>query len=132
MFDFIEDELLLVLKADGHYYLVDPSKGTKKIYDLGDTFRKSPILSAQVCGNGFVLMRELANQIEFQYVPTAFEPQLTLMKSPEITSPPDHWIVIPPTQTQSRKVEVQLTHPEAGIILIVEDERKKVYYNRDK
>lgn len=54
------------------------------------------------------------------------------MQSPEISSIPEHWIVIPPQHSFSRKVELQVTHPEAGIILIVEDERKKIYYNRDK
>ena len=29
------------------------------------------------------------------------------------------------------KVEVHLTHPEAGIIMLVEDELKKIYYNRN-
>jgi hypothetical protein len=45
---------------------------------------------------------------------------------------PEHWIVIPPTHSFSRKVELQVAHPNAGIILIVEDEKKKLYYNRDK
>lgn len=45
---------------------------------------------------------------------------------------PEHWIVIPPVHSFSRKVELQVAHPEAGIILIVEDEKKKIYYNKDK
>jgi hypothetical protein len=76
--------LLLVLKADGHYYLIDPLKGTKKMYDLGETFRKDQIINAQVCGNGFVLMRRLVDRVEFVYVQSSYEPQLTKMKSPEI------------------------------------------------
>jgi len=63
-------------------------------------------VNAQVCGNGFVLMREFSGQIEFQYVPSAYEPQPIKLKSPEISIPPDHWIVIPPTSSFSRKVEV--------------------------
>lgn len=59
LFDFLEDEILLVLKQNGNYYLIDPFKGSKKLFDLGDTFRKNPIINAQVCGNGFVLMREV-------------------------------------------------------------------------
>lgn len=39
LFEFIEDELLLVLKNEGHYYLIDPFNGTRKIYDLGESFR---------------------------------------------------------------------------------------------
>ena len=74
LFDYIEDELLLVLKCDGRYYLIDPAKGSKKIFDLGETFRKSPIINAQVCGNGFVIMREIGGQIEYQYIPLVYEP----------------------------------------------------------
>lgn len=53
------------------------------------------------------------------------------MRSPELSAVPQHWIVVPPNATFSRKVEVQITHPEAGIILLVEDEKKKIYYNRN-
>jgi hypothetical protein len=67
----------LVLKNEGHYYLIDPFNGTKKIYDLGETFRGDKIINAQVCQNGFVVMRQVpANSggIEFYYVPSAYEP----------------------------------------------------------
>ena len=75
---------------------MDPYKGTKKMFDLGESFRKDQILKAQICMNGFVVMRLVGGQVEFQYVPNAYEPQLTKMKSPEISVLPEHWILIPP------------------------------------
>ena len=33
--------------------------------------------------------------------------------------------------TEYHKVEVHITHPEAGIIMLVEDELKKIFYNKN-
>jgi hypothetical protein len=49
-----------------------------------------------VCGNVFVLMRQVGAAVEFQYISNIYEPQLTKMKSPEIAAPPEHWVIIPP------------------------------------
>ena len=41
------------------------------------------------------------------------------------------WKVVSPRLSESERVEVWVAHPEAGIIVIVEDEKKISYYNKN-
>ena len=41
------------------------------------------------------------------------------------------WKVVSPRVSESERVEVWVAHPEAGIIVIVEDEKKMSYYNKN-
>ncbi|CAD8176545.1 unnamed protein product [Paramecium octaurelia] len=129
LFDFLEDEQLLLLKANGSYYIVDPFKGTKKTYDLMDQFKQQQILKGLIVNNGFVLM---TTNFEFFYIPNAYEPQVHKMKPSNLTQEPENWQVIPPQKTQSGKVELLIANPDGGIIHIIEDEKWKIYYNKDK
>ena len=68
-------------------------------------------------------MREVGGFMEFSYLSDVYEPQLIKMKNaPELTQKPAHWVTVPANASFSRKLEVQVTHPEAGIILMIEDE----------
>ncbi|KAM3144242.1 hypothetical protein pb186bvf_003704 [Paramecium bursaria] len=129
LFDFLEDELLVVIKTQGQYYVIDPFKGTKRLCDLGDQFRSDPIVSGQVVGNGLVIQ---TSSFEFYHIPNAQEPQLIKMKATGLKQQPDYWLAIPNSKSSSGKVEVQITNPDGGIIHLIEDEKVKIYYNRDQ
>ena len=60
-----------MLKSNGSYNLFDPFKGTKKFFDLVDTFKSDNIVRGVAVGNGFVV--QTAN-FEFYNIPNAFEP----------------------------------------------------------
>lgn len=83
LFDYLEDEQLIILKSSGGYNVFDPFKGTKKFFDLVDTFKQDNIVKGMVVNNGFVV--QTAN-FEFYYIPNAYEPQVHKMKNAGITA----------------------------------------------
>ena len=128
LFDFTEDELLLEnqrFRNCCHYI-----RTSKKTYDLGETFKKDKIINAQIIGNSIVVMREIMNSIEFIYFESIYEPIMVKLVLPELTKIPDHWIMIPPNYSKSSKIEVQVVNPEGGIIHIIENDSKKIYFNK--
>ncbi|CAD8149295.1 unnamed protein product [Paramecium octaurelia] len=129
LFDFLEDEHLILLKASGVYYIIDPFKGTKKNHDLGEQFKLNQIQSALIVNNGFVLM---AMNFEFYYVQNAHEPEVQQFKPSNLTQFPEHWLVIPSDKSSSGKVELLIANPDGGILHIIENEKWKIYYNKDK
>ncbi|CAD8066275.1 unnamed protein product [Paramecium sonneborni] len=129
LFDFLDDEHLILLKGTGIYYIIDPFKGTKKNHDLGEQFKQNPIQRALVVNNGFVLM---TMNYEFYYVNNAHEPEVQQFKASQLTKQPEHWSIIPSQKSSSGKVELLIANPEGGILHIVENEKWKIYYNKDK
>lgn len=125
-FDFIEDEYLLVVWQTGTYILIDPHLSSKKSYNIGSRFETEKILEAKIFDNGFAFYT-IANY--FYFVKNVFEPHLAKFVDAELPSPPKFFIPISPKNTMSERVEVQISHPDAGIILLIEDECKKIYYN---
>ena len=125
-FDFIEDEFLLVVWQTGTYVLIDPHLSSKKSYNIGSRFETEKIIEAKVFDNGFAFYT-IANY--FYFVKNVFEPHLAKFVDAELPSPPRFFVPISPRNAMSERVEVQITHPEAGIILLVEDESRKIYYN---
>jgi hypothetical protein len=59
LFEFTEDELLLVLKNTGSYYLIDPLNPSKKPRELDESFKKYRIINAQNFGNSVIVMRSV-------------------------------------------------------------------------
>ena len=125
-FDFIEDEFLLVVWQTGTYVLIDPHLSSKKSYNIGSRFETEKILEAKIFDNGFVFYT-IANY--FYFVKNVFEPHIAKFIDAELSAPPKFFVPISPKNTMSERVEVQIAHPEAGIILLIEDESKKIYYN---
>ena len=125
-FDFIEDEFLLVVWQTGTYVLIDPHLSSKKSYNIGSRFETEKIIEAKVFDNGFAFYT-VANY--FYFVKNVFEPHVAKFIDAELASSAKFFIPISPKNTMSERVELQIAHPEAGIILLIEDESKKIYYN---
>lgn len=125
-FDFIEEEFLLVVWQTGNYVLIDPHLSSKKSFNIGSRFETEKILEAKVFDNGFAFYT-IANY--FYFIKNVFEPHIAKFIDAEMSAPPKYFIPISAKNTLSERVELQIAHPEAGIILLIEDESKKIYYN---
>lgn len=56
-FDFIEDELLLVMLYDGSYFLIDPyDKDPEKKQQVGLSSLNTNVIECKVFGNSFALL----------------------------------------------------------------------------
>jgi len=52
--------------------------------------------------------------------------------NPELHQDPTCFLVIPPKQgfSYSERVEVHIAHPDSGIIVLIEDEEKRIDYGK--
>ncbi|KAL4451003.1 hypothetical protein ABPG74_021325 [Tetrahymena malaccensis] len=139
-FDFLQNELLLILTSNPPaYYLVDPFRNEQNLkpYNL-DTKFQSNLYQAKVFGNGFAFCAKITNQnqpeeIRFFYVDNLhmqarekFIQEKAFYKS-GIKEMPRDWIVMTKDQSELKTLEIQMTHPESGVISITETNRKLYY-----
>lgn len=70
------------------------------------------------------------------YVRSAYQPQCLEFVGCEeeilSTGKKLYWTVFSPKQIISEKIELHLCHPTAGIIQVIENESKRIFYNRSK
>lgn len=94
------------------------------------------IKAGKVFDNGLVVETTMRR---FLFARNVFQPQLyefasveNEIREGENNKQPLHWRVFSPKVIISEKVELHLTHPTAGVIQVVENECKRVFYNQDK
>lgn len=58
------------------------------------------------------------------------EPFCTEFRDCELKAPPAYWVVLPPKQIISERVEIHMPHPTTGLIQLVEDEGRRLFYSR--
>jgi hypothetical protein len=120
--------MLLVLFATGFYWVSDPHKGTYKKFDIKSSLREGEeIVEGKVFESGFAF---ITSSCRFLFVRNVSEPYCIEFRDSELKTAPYHWVVLPPKQIISERVEVHMTHPTAGIIQLVEDEGRRVFYNK--
>ncbi|KRX01117.1 hypothetical protein PPERSA_08218 [Pseudocohnilembus persalinus] len=132
-FNFIQDELLLVVQENWKYHLLcpNPGKNQLKTFTIPHKDQSNKIQLAKVYENGFVFQTDINT---FFFIDSVYEPyKCKQFYDPEISKKQQiikHWVIIPRQYTLSEKLELQITHHAAGIINLVEDEGFKIYYNR--
>ena len=72
----------------------------------------------------------MTSSFRFLFVRNVFEPFCIEFRDSEIKTLPFHWAVRPPKQIISERVEVHITHPTVGIVQLVEDEGRRVFYSK--
>ena len=84
-------------------------------------------MKGKVFENGFAFYTE---RLQFYYVANAYEPKLMKFKDPKLRLEPPFFIVVPPKQgfSFSERIEVHIAHPEAGVIVLIEDEERRLDY----
>ena len=131
--EFIQDELLLLLFQEGNQWLVDPNTGNVFKSRLKGLIETEQILEAKVFENGYAFF---TNKNRFMYVRSAYQPQCLEFVGCEeeilSTGKKLYWTVFSPKQIISEKIELHLCHPTAGIIQVIENESKRIFYNRSK
>ena len=133
-FDFTKDEQLLVVFEKGYYWVVDPHRGTFKKFDIKAQIRDGEgIVEGKVFDNGFAFF---TSGLRYMFVKDCNEPLVGEFCDNELKGIPTHWVVLPPKQIISEKVEIHFPHPTAGIVQLFEnnkrkdDEKRRVHYNK--
>lgn len=127
-FEFLVGELLLVLFEKGVYWVLDPYKGTYRKFDIKNSLREGEqIVEGKVFENGFAF---ITSQVRFLFVKNVVEPFCQEFRDSELKLPPSYWVVLPPKQIISERVEIHIPHPTTGLIQLVEDEGRRVFYSR--
>lgn len=94
------------------------------------------VIRGKVFDNGLVIETSMRR---FLFARTIFQPQLyefanveQELKEAETNKQAIYWRVFSPRSIISEKVELHLTHPTAGVIQVVENECKRIFYNQEK
>ena len=134
-FDFLKDEQLLVVFEKGFYWITDPHRGTYKKYDIRKQFRDMEwIIQGKVFDNGFAFFTSLNR---FLFIKDCSEPFVGEFCDNEVKNIPAYWIVLPPKQIISERIEVHFPHPTAGIVQLfennrkVDDQKRRIHYNKN-
>ena len=134
-FDFIEDELLFVMTQTGRYLLIDPHKGTKREYDIGNKFNNEPIVEGKVVDNSIVFYTFNKDVVRFYFIKNIFDQQINQFQHSEmkmnIQQSSLFFYPVSSKRSLSEKLECQITHPVAGIIRLIEDEPECIFYNNN-
>lgn len=125
--------MLLALFQLGQIWFIDPLTGKVQKSQILGLYETEEVKEAKVFENGFAF---LTNKNRFLFVRNAYQPQALefLSCEEELKNSPAKlfWTVFSPKQIISEKVELHLCHPVAGIIQVVEQDSKRLFYNRMK
>ena len=128
-FDFIEDESLVVVFEEAIFFVIDPFLGTNKVNRLGGRHEQTKIVEAKMFDNGFAFYN---TDNDFFYLSNVHEPQVHKFLDPQIVSKPSFFLPISAKNSNSERIELQVTHSESGVVVVVENESSKLYYNQLK
>lgn len=126
-FEFIEDEILLILMRNGCYLLIDLYTGsTKKITLRKQQFEQEKIAKGKVCKNSLIF---LTSKNIFYYVADVHSPYLEpLAVTSQVTQLSiSNFLVIPPSHSLSTDIEVHVPQADSGIYLVGLSDVKSFY-----
>jgi vacuolar protein sorting-associated protein 16 len=133
--EFLKDEYLFCLFQRGDIWLIDPHTAEIRELKVVGMLESELLAKGKVFDNGFVVETSLRRYL---FAKNAFQPTLTEFSNPEneLRDPDNQqkkfWRVFSPKSIVSEKVELQICHPVAGIIQVIETEGKRVFYNQER
>ena len=130
VFDFLENETLFVLFRDGTYWLIDPHTGRVKVLNLGSRFITDYIYEGKVAANGCVFYTGTKSGFHFHFISDILHASASDFKHVSFKNKPADFLPIPPKTSLSEKWECLVTHEQAGLYRLVQDQQKEdIIYN---
>jgi hypothetical protein len=133
---FIKDEFLLGVFQKGELWIINPHTAEIKRLSLLGLLEGELILRGKVFDNGLVVETSMRR---FLFARTVFQPQLLEfasveqeLREAESNKQVLYWRVFSPRSIISEKVELHLVHPTAGVVQVVENECKRIFYNQER
>ena len=120
----------------GDFWLVDPHTAEIKKMNLVGLLQGEQLVKGRTFDNGCAFETTMKR---FLFVRNVFQPQVNAfasvqaeLRENEFNKQNYHWNVFSPRLIISEKVQLHIVHPTAGIIQIVENDGKRIFYNQEK